>query len=231
MAIPDYDVLAYEPSPIGMIGLRRRPLPADPDAVVTEITLDHTLLMSSCNSTSERALARVALEMHAGRDLGVLVGGLGLGTTAHAALASPRVSRVEVVELLSPVIDWFDRDLLPLAAELRADARFALRRGDVYARLAAAPERTHDLILVDVDHSPEEPLDVANDSFYGEAGLRRVKRHLAPGGVLGVWSYAESSRFADALRGVFGEVRVEPVTFRNQLLGSAETNWLCFARG
>ena len=62
------------------------------------------------------------------------------------------------------------------------------------------------------------------------AGLRAAQRHLAPDGVLGVWSYAESSPFAEALREVFREVRIEPVTFVNDLLDEETTDWLFFAR-
>jgi spermidine synthase len=211
----DLDVLAYEPSPLGMICLRRRTLPSDPEVVVTEITLDHLMLMSSCNSASERALSRRALDLHEGKDLKVLVGGLGLGTTAREALRSDRVAQVEVVELLPQVIDWLDRGLLPLAGELRADPRFAVSEGDVYARLSGPAEQKRDLILIDVDHSPDETLSAANDSL----------------GVLGVWSYAESSPFAETLRRVFDEVRVEPLTFENRLLDEAETHWLFYARG
>ena len=229
MALPDYDFLAYEQSPIGMIGLRRRTLESEPGAVVTEITLDHTLLMSSCNSASERALVGHALELHRGQQLDVLVGGLGLGCTAHEALLSKRVARLEIVEFLPQVIAWFDRDLLPLAAGLRADARLAVQCDDVYRRLAGAPERLHDLILIDVDHSPDEPLGAASESFYAVAGLERARRHLGPGGVLGVWSYAESPRFEANLRRVFDQVRVERSTFWNRLTDEEETNWLLFA--
>ncbi len=227
----DFDVLAYEPSPIGMIGLRRRALPSDPGTIVTEITLDHEFLMSSHSTASERALSRRALELHTGPSLDVLVGGLGLGYTAAAVLESERVARLEVVELLSPVIDWFDRDLIPLAAELRADPRFAVRRGDVFARLEGSPERRHDLVLLDVDHSPEERLGDASGSFYAEAGLARARCHLAPGGVFGLWSYAESPGFARALRAVFDEVWSEPLTLHNPVLDEDETHWLYFARG
>jgi spermidine synthase len=227
----DLDVLAYESSPIGMIGLRRRDLASEPGTVVTEITLDHTILMSSCNSASERALAERALDMHQGEDLKALIGGLGLGYTAREVLRSQRVSHVEVVELVPQVIDWLDRGLLPLAGALRPDSRFAVSAGDVYTRLAGPPKQRHDLVLVDVDHSPEETLAAENDSFYSEEGLARAKRHLAPAGVLGVWSFTESPPFAQALRRVFDEVRVEPVTFENRLIGEQETNWLYFARG
>ena len=81
-----------------------------------------------------------------------------------------------------------------------------------------------------MDHSPDEPLAAANEFFYAEEGLVRAKRHLAPSGVLGVWSYEECPRFERTLRRVFREVRVEPVAFRNRLVDEAETNWLYFGR-
>jgi spermidine synthase len=224
----DLEVLAAEETPIGMICLRRRRF-AQGEQVV-EITLDHQFLMSSEATASERALAERALALCAGDGLSVLVGGLGLGYTAHAALASPRVARVEVLELLAPVIRWTRDGLVPLAATLAADARFAVREGDVYAALADAPERRWDAILIDVDHAPDEPLGPASARFYAPEGLARAKRHLAPGGVLAVWSYAASSPFADALAAVFADVRVEPVAFENRAIDEAETNWLFLAR-
>ena len=231
MSPVDFEVLAYEKSPLGMICLRQRALRSEPGTLVTEITLDHQFLMSSCNTASERALARHALDMHPGRDLAVLVGGLGLGFTVREVLRSDRVARVQVIEFLPPVIGWLETGLLPLAEELKADSRLAVIEGDVYARLSEPPDRGYDLILVDVDHSPDERLGDANARFYREAGLEQAQRHLTPDGVLGVWSYAESPSFAEALRGVFREVRTEPVTFTNRVFDEEETNWLYFARG
>jgi spermidine synthase len=223
-------ILAYEDSPLGSLCLRRRELLSAPGTVVTEVTLNHAFLMSSYNTASERALARIALGMHSGTGLRVLVGGLGLGYTVHAALESERVASVQVDELLPPVIEWLEQDLVPLSAVLRADDRFRVAPGDVYARLAGEPRETFDLILIDVDHAPHDQLSGTNDEFYTRSGLGRARRHLAPGGVLGVWSYAESSPFAEALRGTFDEVRLEPVSFFNELIEEETTDWLFFAR-
>jgi hypothetical protein len=77
---------------------------------------------------------------------------------------------------------------------------------------------------------PHDPLNPANDFFYTREGLERARRHLAPGGLLGVWSYAESSPFERALRETFPDVRVEPVTFHNALVDEDSTDWLFFAR-
>ena len=228
------EILAYEDSELGVLCLRRRELLSRPGTLVTDVTLDHELLMSSYLTHSERVLARGALDLHPGRELRVLVGGLGLGYTAHEVLAAggDRVARVEVVEYLPPVIDWVERGLVPLADALRADPRLAIARGDVYARLLQPPDpsdRAFDLVLIDVDHSPEEPLDSPNARFYTEEGLACARRHLAPGGVLGVWSSTEHAPFAAALRAVFAHVRVEPVTVENDLIDDEQTDWLFFA--
>ena len=224
------EVLAYEESPLGMICLRQRELLSMPGTVVTEITLDHELLVSSYHTASERALATCALERHPGAALGVLIGGLGLGYTAFEVLQSPRVARVEVVELLPQVTDWLLTDQVPLSPDLNSDERLEVVTGDIYAQLSAPPARRFDLILVDVDHSPDERLGDTNAAFYTPEGLELAKAHLAAGGVLGVWSYAECSPFADDLRAVFAHVDVETVSFDNRMTEERETNWLFLAR-
>ncbi len=227
----DFEVLAAEPTDIGLIWLRQRSLSSAPGGVVAEISLDHEFLMSSETTDSERALASHGIALHGGTALRALVGGLGLGATAHQLLLSARVANVCVVELLQPILDWHARGLVPLAAALRADARFRVEHGDVYLRLLAPPRDRYELVLIDVDHSPDERLGPTSASFYAAASLARAKLHLAPQGVFGVWSYAESPRFEQELRAAFSEVHVERIAFENALDGVRETNWLYFARG
>lgn len=232
MSSPRFEILAYEDTPLGLLCLRRRELLSRPGTVVTEVSLNHELLMSSYITDSERALARLALDMHHGGELDVLVGGLGLGYTAHELLTvgSDRIARVEVLEYLPQVIDWVERGLVPLADDLRAEPRLTATQGDVYGRLAGPPERQHDLILIDVDHSPDEHLGGGSHSFYTKPGLGRVREHLREDGILAVWSYARHSPFATALQEVFSEVRVEPVTTHNDLVDAEHTDWLFLAR-
>lgn len=230
MNSPLFEILAYESTELGTLVLRRRDLLCDPGTVVTEVTLNHEFLMSSYLTASERALAEVALRMHSGSNLNVLVGGLGLGYTAKAALESPRVSRCEVVEYLAPVIDWLGEGLVPLSEELNADSRLSVIHGDVYERLSGSADTEYDLILIDVDHSPDENLGTSNADFYTAGGLARARAHLAPGGILAVWSYAESSPFADALTETFDDVQIERVTVFNNLIKVEQTDWLFFAR-
>ncbi len=232
MARPQFEILACEDTKLGLLTLRRRDLLSRPGTSVTEITLNHHFLMSSYVTLSERSLARHALALHQGRNLNVLVGGLGLGYTAHEVLVAggERVARVEVIEFLPEVISWVGRDLIPLSGALQADPRLELVEGDVYDRLTHPPERKYDIILIDVDSSPDERLGDANAGFYTEAGLMRASAHLAESGIFAVWSYAEHSPFATALRRVFADVSVEPVTVVNDLVGEEQTDWLFFAR-
>ena len=124
---PRLEILEYCETDLGVLCLRRRELLSRPGTIVTEVTLDHEFLMSSYNTESENALATAALEWHGGRELDVVVGGLGY--TAHAALACQDVAAVEVLELLPQVIDWVSRDLVPLARMLRAEPRLQVKEG------------------------------------------------------------------------------------------------------
>jgi spermidine synthase len=235
MSDSNLEILAYEPSPLGLLCLRRRELLSQPGKIVTEVTLNHEFLMSSLYTDSERSLARSGLAMHPGNGLRVLVGGLGLGYTAREVLVSGRAAKVEVVELLPQVIGWLANGLVPLSTELQSEMghgkRLVVVEGDVYHRLAGPPGELFDVILIDVDHSPDESLGGENARFYTQEGLQATRQHLAPAGILGVWSYAESSPFADALHAVFEQVRVEPVTYDNHLIDEQRTDWLFFASG
>lgn len=227
-------ILAYEESPLGPLCLRRRELLSQPGVIVTEVTLNHEFLMSSLYTDSEETLARTAITTHGGENLRVLVGGLGLGYTAQAALKSERVAHVEVIELLPQVIGWLEQGLVPLSGDLAHEkeaGRFTVTPDDVYRRLSEPPTGApYDAILIDVDHSPDERLGEESEPFYSVAGLQAARKHLAKGGVLAVWSYAESSPFADALRVVFDNVRVEPVSYDNQMVDETRTDWLFYAR-
>ena len=227
---PRFEILDHCDTPLGALCLRRRKLLSKPGELVTEVTLDQEFLMSSYNTVSERALAERALALHPGTGLRAVVGGLGLGYTAREVLESPRVARVEVVELLPQVISWLERGLLPLADELTADSRLHVMTGDIYRRLHGAPAASHDLILIDVDHNPEEPLHPDNLTFYTVDGLTRAREHLAPGGILAVWSSAEDVAFVDALEQVFAEVRVEAVVWWNDLIDEEQRDDLFLAR-
>lgn len=222
------EILAYDETPLGPLCLRRRELLSQPGTFVTEVTLNHEFLMSSFNTDSERAISNRSVEIHGGPNLKALVGGLGLGYTAAELLKDDRVGSVEVVEYLPQVIDWLHSGLVPLSSELNAAAGLQITQGDVYQKLLDPPHESFDLIVIDVDHSPSDQLGKQEHFFYTADGLARAKMHLADGGVLAVWSYAESSSFADALKSTFERVHVESVKTVNTLVGHEQTDWLFF---
>lgn len=229
------EILAYEPTPLGILCLRRRELLSKPGTIVTEVTLNHEFLMSSYLTESERGLARLGLDrldhvVPPGRQdhLKILVGGLGLGYTAAEFLKSEQVGTVEVVEFLPEVIGWLENDLIPLSSLLKSDSRLTITLGDIYARLAEPALFAFDLIAIDVDHSPQDVLGVQSREFYSEAGLDKARNHLSPGGVLGIWSYAEDTQLLTNMKKVFDDVDAEPITVWNDLIDIEQTDWLFF---
>ena len=230
MAI-DFKILAYEETELGTLCLRRRQTLREPRIWVTEVTLNHEFLMSSFHTDSERALATCAIERVSGERLSVLVGGLGLGYTAHAALESPRVGSVEVTELLPQVIDWMQQGLIPLSETLQSDVRLEVKHGDVYLQLLgeAAPPRW-DAILIDVDHSPDDQLSQSDHGFYSRHGLASAAKHLNAGGVIALWSYEGNQTLENAMRDVYQSVEILPIKYYNQHVDESFTDWLFVGR-
>lgn len=219
-----FEELAYQPTPIGELSLRRR---RDPvlKADVIEIKLGEEFLMSDRFTASEIALSDLGLALLSGDNLDVVVGGLGLGYTAQAVLKDERVKTLIVVDALQAIIDWHQDGLLPLGPELTADARCRFELGDFFAMAASkegfdpsAPARKLDAVLVDIDHSPEFLLDPQNATFYEPEGLQKLTMHLKPGGVFGLWSNdLPDDAFTARLAGIFDSASAETVSFFNPL--------------
>lgn len=205
-------VLEHVDSDIGTIYLCRRRVSEDVGArEVHEIYIDGLLLMSDSKPVSEERLSTAALEQHDGQSLRVLVGGLGLGHTARAALQSTRVASVRVVEKLGAVNEWMKAGKLPLSPVFADDPRLELAEGDVYEDLLGPASETYDLILVDVDHSTRDRLSEASAPFYSAAGQAQAARHLRPGGLLVVWSAEDDDDFLAVLSSVYPHAQREHV--------------------
>jgi len=230
---PAYEELDYRQTPQGDLILRRRRALTLGGADVYEVTLDGEFLMSSLVDASERALATVALAAVGDRPVDVLVGGLGLGATAHAALAVDRVRSLTVVERAPAVIDWHRRGLVPLAADLVNDPRCRLVEADFFRLFTGDPGReafplardVFTAILVDIDHSPTSLLHPSHAAFYEARGLEQLASRLEPGGVFALWSAdPPEEEFLAAMRPVFDAVRAEEVRFHNPLLDVEDAN-------
>ena len=225
-----FEELDYAPTPIGAVSLRRRREPKLGRDVL-EVLLREEHLMSDAFTASEVALADLALAALPDRPLEVVVGGLGLGYTARAALADPRVRRLGVVEYLQPVIGWHEGGLVPLGPALTADSRCRFVHADFFAlALGEGFGRPLDALLIDIDHAPDRLLG-PDAGFYAPEGLRAAARHLTPGGVLALWSddapdAAITARLTDAI----GATEAHPVAFGNPYTGGTVTQTVYVAR-
>ena len=247
--MPSYEELDYAMTPMGELVLRRREVLSLDRAKVYEVKLDDQFLMSSLVHDAEIALATHALSLvdHASYD--VLVGGLGLGYTANAALDCERVASVTVIEYFECVIEWHRRGLVPLGESLTNDPRCSLVHGDFFAvvgsrgalseeheqpsepALSDVSSRRFDAILLDIDHSPQCLLHPAHAAFYTQEGLRRLTDHLRPGGVFALWSAdPPESSLLDALHMAFARVDAFESTFRNPLLNMDDVNHIITAQ-
>ncbi len=232
---PAFEELDRRETPIGVISVRRRrELVLDVD--VYEVKLDDDFLMSSLFTVAETELSRLALGRLDGTHLDVVVGGLGLGYTARAVLADPRVRSLHVVEALDAVIDWHNHELLPLSSDLVSDPRCRFVTGDFFAILAAgetfgphAPERC-DAILVDIDHTPRHVLHPSHAEFYEAVGQRLLTTRLSPGGVFALWSDAPPDhQYMSIAEEVFGTCEAHRVSFPNPYTGAQSANTVYIA--
>jgi len=218
--------LDYQQTPLGELTLRRRRVPELDGLEVFEVKLGDAFLMSSLFHEVEVALADLGLAALDVAEMDVIVGGLGLGYTAIAALKNPAVRSLLVVDALEAVIGWHRRGLVPLGPQLTADARCRFVHGDFFALAASGqgfdmenPGRLFHAVLLDIDHSPKNLLHVRHGSFYEVDGLRSLAAKLHPGGVFALWSDdPPDDDFMVALNTVFATTKAHVVSFQNPLL-------------
>ncbi len=227
-----FEELDWQATPMGDLFLRRRVEPTL-GVDVYEVKLGDEYLMSSLFTEAEEQLAHLGLAATSGENLSVLVGGLGLGYTAIAALEHPSVGSLVVVDALPAVIDWHERGLLPVSAQLTGDPRTTLVLDDFFdlmRRDLADDAPRYDAILLDVDHSPRHSLAPGHADLYTPDGLRRLARHLRAGGVFALWSDdPPDDAFLVDLGGVFGSTEAHVVAFANPLTGGTSTNTVYIA--
>jgi spermidine synthase len=172
-------------------------------------------LMNSRQHASEEALARLGCEgLGKLANARVLVGGLGMGFTLRAALdALAPTARVDVVELVPAVVEWNRTYLGHLAREPLADPRVHVTTGDVATAIRDTREPWH-AIMLDVDNGPDAFTTPANAALYGLKGLLAARRALVPGGMFGVWSVDNDSKFTGRLEGTGFKVQRHRVPAR-----------------
>ncbi len=174
-----------------------------------EVISNGVFLMDTRDGRSERALVRAALAEH-GRAERVLIGGLGVGFSLVEAASVPGPTGIDVVEVEPALVGWHRTHLAHLTATALADPRVRLVVADVRAQIVESPAR-YDVLCLDVDNGPDWTVTPANDSLYGGDGLADCLAALRRGGVLAVWSAAESPAYEALLRERLTDVRLVPV--------------------
>lgn len=146
-------------------------------------------LMNSRLYNSEEELAKLGCAHIKEKDQAkVLVGGLGMGYTLAAALASVNAnSQVTVAELIPEVVEWNQGPLGECAGRPLSDERCKIRVGDI-AELIKLEQPDFDAILLDVDNGPEGITHSNNNWLYSSRGLEALYNSLRPEGMLAVWS-------------------------------------------
>ena len=222
----DFEELDFRKTPLGELTLRRRRVAALDGLEVFEVKLGEDFLMSSMFHEVEVALADLSLAALGAGEWDVVVGGLGLGYTAAAALGHATVRSLLVVETLDAVIEWHRSGLVPLGAKLTADPRCRVVPGDFFALAASGmsfdpsqPGRRFHAILLDIDHSPRNLLHPRHAAFYATEGLHALSTHLHADGVFALWSDdPPDDDFLAALDEVFDKPEAHVVKFANPLL-------------
>ncbi|MDJ0973537.1 MAG: spermidine synthase [Planctomycetota bacterium] len=233
-----YQELDVRETALGTLILRRRRVPGLGDTDVYEIKLNDDLLMSSWLNESELQLSHLAIATLGDGPHEVLVGGLGLGYTAFAALTYEQVRRVTVVEFLPEVIEWHATSKVPLGAQLTTDPRCRIVCGDFFENVSGTgpalvepPPGGYGAILVDIDHAPDQWLAREHARFYGGAPLEHVASLLAPGGVFALWSAGrENEGFTSLLGGVFAKVETHAIEVYNPMIDADQVDTIYVAR-
>ncbi|SDU32793.1 spermidine synthase [Stappia sp. ES.058] len=187
---------------------------------------DGNELMNSRLGGSEEALATLALDRLGNRPAPrVLIGGLGMGFTLRAVQAiTPPDACLTVSEIVPELTDWALQHMAAVFGECLSDPRVKVKTGDVGGMIKQATQ-AFDAILLDVDNGPDGLTRADNAALYGDKGLHRARRALAPGGVLAVWSAAPSEAFSKRLSRCGFDAMARTVRASHTRRGARHTIW------
>ena len=233
-----FEEIDYQETPRGAISLRKRSEPRLDNKILYEVKMNEEFLMSSLFVEAEVQLSKLGLAKFGHEKLDVVVGGLGLGYTAKAALDFPNVQSLVVVDVMAPVISWHEKGLVPLGNELTNDERCSYALGDFFefataqnvnfdgsqANEESGVEKVH-AVLLDIDHTPSYWLNPENSRFYNKESLLAMKAKIHSGGIFGLWSDEKpDDEFVTVLESAFDKVETHMVYFPNPYTGEKSSN-------
>ena len=239
---PVFEELDFQHTAHGDISLRRRSEPRLNNIIIYEVKLNDEFLMSSLFTEAEIQLANIGLKKVLANpkfdQLDVVIGGLGLGYTASAALENSAVKSINIIDVMQPVIDWHQAGLVPLGNQLVGDPRCKITHANFYqaagsASMSLFAAHTHQLahaVLLDIDHSPSHLLNEQNNHFYTKSGLQNLIKKIHPGGLFGLWSNEPPDEgFITLLNSVFEKAWSQIISFPNPYTLENSENTIYFA--
>ncbi len=234
-----FEELDFQHTPLGEISLRKRSEPRLDNTLIYEVKMNEEFLMSSLFVEAEVQLSYKGLaalgDEFKNKPLNIIVGGLGLGYTAAAALENESVNTLKVIDVMPPVIEWHQKGLVPLGDVLMADSRCELVLGDFFKIAGDDTQgfgevnqnKKVDAVLLDIDHSPSFLLSPENASFYTKKGLSSLANKINQGGVFALWSDVKASDdFTQLLESVFSHVESHLVSFANPYTKETSSNYV-----
>ncbi len=191
------------------------------------IRVDGCELMNSRVHGSETALAELSCARIVNNPSPkILIGGLGMGYTAAAALDKLGTqAQVVVAELVPAVVRWNRGRLASLAGFPLEDSRVSVQEIDV-AQILKEEKHTYDAIILDVDNGPDGLTRADNNWLYTRSGLSAAYAALKFSGILSVWSASPDPAFSKLLRQVGFKVEEVTVRARGRKGGSRHMIWL-----
>lgn len=186
-----------------------------------EIIYNGVFLMATYNGASEKKAVRDALlclSRKSSFQLGVLMGGLGVGYSLQEALAFKEVERVKVVEIEPAVIGWNKKYFGQINGNALGDKRCEVVEGDFYrvlmAEAAAAlqdEKNRYHFIMIDTDNGSSWLSVPSNAAIYNFEGLKFISTCLHPGGIACFWSSRREEDFEIGLGKMFNSVKFHSV--------------------
>ncbi len=159
-------------------------------------------LMSTAFTHSEELLAEIGcdkiMEGKASRPKQpkVLIGGLGLGFTLKRTLelvGKPAI--VEVAELMPTLIEWNRTFLVEHNGPLLEDPRTLITQGDLFDTINSKRKGSYDVLLLDIDNTPDDLIRSGNDRLYSPSFLAKIREILTPDGCVAYWLSEPAPQF------------------------------------
>lgn len=137
----------------------------------------------------------------------VLIGGLGLGFTLKRTLQLVgKPALVEVAELMQPLIEWNRTFLVECNGPLLEDPRTLITHGDLFDIISSKQGGTYDVLLLDIDNTPDDLITQGNNRLYTPEFLQKIQQVLRENGRVAYWLSEPAPKFKKLLEKVGFEV-------------------------